>query len=403
MLKKICSIFLIIGGINFIYAQYEPIANLQTQRILYNQAKNIREKSERIKDIYKVATEEYKSFITDILVDVANYFLQNDMLEKRTFDEWAYYSILTASKLKMKEAAPYFRDIFQKVSRSDYRGHILFLIGESQNRELLPFLNEQLKYYNNKQRLGDVKVKDIFIMIEGCLTGLEFFLDPTSFLEVFYAVNAYNERIRDIATRVRDKIAEKNDAATICDDIIKTNEDLELVYDILNYSFKSKSPDEKKIKNCHTALNRMLNDLSAKDLVKKDIILRIKNLAVTILGELKAGDPTSLELIKLKWSYDKDEKSDQATIEALRKIGNEEVVRILTNRLALYIKILKEGGKITFEKEYAVDFIRVIVRALGDMNSKIPLPELETIKTGAEFGKPLQDEAEKAIAKILKK
>jgi len=37
------------------------------------------------------------------------------------------------------------------------------------------------------------------------------------------------------------------------------------------------------------------------------------------------------------------------------------------------------------------------------MNSKIPLPELETIKTGAEFGKPLQDEAEKAIAKILKK
>ena len=97
MLKKICSIFLIIGGINFIYAQYEPIANLQTQRILYNQAKNIREKSERIKDIYKVATEEYKSFITDILVDVANYFLQNDMLEKRTFDEWAYYSILTAS------------------------------------------------------------------------------------------------------------------------------------------------------------------------------------------------------------------------------------------------------------------------------------------------------------------
>jgi len=361
----------------------EPIANFQTQKILYKQAKNTKEKAQRIKDIYQVATEEYSKFIIDILMELSNYFLENDIMEKRNFDEWAYYSILTASKLKIKEATPFFRDLFSKISRTDYRAHILYLIGLSEDKEFLPFLNAQLKYYNNQQRFGDVKVKDMFVLVEGCLNALEVFSDPSSFYEVFYAVNAYNERINSIAKRVRDSIATKNDAATVCDIIIKTSDDLNLVYDALVYSFESKSSNEKKIMNCNSALERIFNQLGAEDLIKRDTLKRIKNLAVKNLGELKA--------------------TDKITIEALKKIGTEEAVRVLTDRLAFYIKVLKEGGKVTFEKEYGVDFMKEIVKALGDMNSKIPLPELEEIKSGDYFGKPLQNEAELAIKKILKK
>jgi len=381
----------------------EPIANFQTQKILYKQAKNTKEKAQRIKDIYQVATEEYSKFIIDILMELSNYFLENDIMEKRNFDEWAYYSILTASKLKIKEATPFFRDLFSKISRPDYRAHILYLIGLSEDKEFLPFLNAQLKYYNNQQRFGDVKVKDMFVLVEGCLNALEVFSDPSSFYEVFYAVNAYNERINSIAKRVRDSIATKNDAATVCDIIIKTSDDLNLVYDALVYSFESKSSNEKKIMNCNSALERIFNQLGAEDLIKRDTLKRIKNLAVKNLGELKATDKISLEWVKIKWGFDKDEDSDKITIEALKKIGTEEAVRVLTDRLAFYIKVLKEGGKVTFEKEYGVDFMKEIVKALGDMNSKIPLPELEEIKSGDYFGKPLQNEAELAIKKILKK
>lgn len=402
MFKKIFIIFFIILNLS-LYSQNEPLANLQIQKLLYNQTKNIKEKGDRIKDIYKVATEEYSDFIISILAELSNYFLENNILEKRNFDEWAYYTILTASKIKIKDATQFFVAIFPKISRVDYKAKILYLIGASENYDFLPFLNSQLVYYNNQQRIGNVKIKDFFVLIEGCLTGLEFFADKSSFSEVFYAITAYNERIKNIATKVRDTIASKNDLSTICDDIIKNSDDLEFVYNILDYSFNSNLPSEKKIINCNSALYRFLNELKQSDLIRKEIINRIKNLAVKNLGELKVNNKESLELIKLKLNYDKDEQSDWTTIDALKKIGSEDSVKILNEKLAFYIKILEEGGNINFEKEYGVKFIKEIVRSLGDIKSTTSLPYLEAIRRGTIFGKPIQDEAEAAITKILKK
>ena len=68
---------------------------------IYNETTNLIEKKEKLKEIYAVADDTYKTLVIDILDEQLNYGKERNKALVKDYEEWIYYSSMTAGKLKI--------------------------------------------------------------------------------------------------------------------------------------------------------------------------------------------------------------------------------------------------------------------------------------------------------------
>ncbi|HNZ26506.1 MAG TPA: hypothetical protein PLG34_01805 [Spirochaetota bacterium] len=377
----------------------EPLPNLRIQKILYKQASSMKEKLARIKDIYKVATSEYEDFVLSIASEAAHYFVKNDEDDVKYYDDWAFYTVLTAAKLQLKKSAPFLAEIYKKSKKQIYRGEILYSIGKTGNTDYIQFLNNELRYFNNQTKLGDASVRDFDMIVSGAVRGLGVFADKSSFNELFYATFPYNEKIRNEALASIANITKE--PSILVGDLIDQEDELEIIAAALKFSYESDSSRESKIIPCKKALSKMITKLQKYESSKEHFVQKIKDECVRQLGELRATEKEVARMIEVKWLADKNQRSDYITIEALVKIGTYEATQILSKRLAYYNNIVKEGGKTAFNKEEGEKLMLRIIEGLGFVGDDLAIEELEKIRTGEEYSSTMRDAAGKSIMKLL--
>lgn len=395
--RRVGLILTVILSVNLV--SQEPLPNFKIQKILYKQASSMKEKLARIKDIYEVATSEYEDFVLSIASEASHYFIKNDEEDIKYYDDWAFYAVLTAAKLQIKNSAPFLAEIYKKTKKQIYRGDILYSISKTGNRDYIQFLNNELKYFNNQTKLGDSSVKDFDMIVLGAVKGLGVFADKSSFNELFYATFPYNEKIRNEAFAAIVNITKE--PSVLIGDLIDQEDEPEIISAALKFSYESGSSRENKIIPCKKALSKMITKLQKYESSKEYLIQKIKDECVRQLGALRATEKEIAHMIEIKWLADKDQRSDYITIEALVKIGTYEATQILSKRLAYYNRIVKEGGKTAFDKEEGEKLMLEIIEGLGYIGDDLAIEELEKIRTGEEYSNTMRNAASKSVKKIL--
>ncbi len=367
---------------------------------LYKKSETLKEKYQMTKDIYNSAVNGFENIIEQILIEQAGYSIETKTPEeKRIYDEWVFYSVSTVDKINAKVGSEEMKKIFYKINNFRYKGKIIYTIGKIGNKDYLPWMNEQLKIINLKQRKGQYK-DDMGELLFNILKALEFYNDPSSFADIFYVTFPnYKDNIRTFAQIILKKIT--NNPAPFCTEIIKKENYQIIKNEALLYSVNSGSPEDAKIITCVTALLDALTVPAQKDEIGIQLI--IKDNATYYLGEFKVNDPEVIAMISKKWSFDEGTNSNLITIEALRKIGSEDSGKILGDKLMLYIEKKREGEKTGYLESEGIKIVVAIIRAIGDIPGNAGLDKLYLIKYGAQYENILKIEAQKAIDKKMGK
>jgi hypothetical protein len=393
MIKRTLVVILIlfISAVVMVNSQSDP----KMWESLYNDAKNLSEKRDLIFKISSIVTKDFENILMNALEEEVVYPVGNAIQEKQLFEEWVYYTVISAKAISMKKGGPELQLIYQKISKDLYRGEILYKIGQTQDPAMLPWLNNVLRDVNILYRTGKFYGHDELLF--GLLRGVEFFADPSSFINVFYTnVPNYSEKIRVVAKEVLLKISKQ--PAPLCDAFILQEQDPRLMLEAFHYSMKSESKDEQKVNTCKIALREgMYRAVIEQD---KPLVSKLRNDAVFFAGALKAKDPEIVDLINKKWNLDADVNSRINDIEALQKMGTPEADKLLSGKLNEFVNLKMVGEKTGYEMEDGNRVVISLIRALGEIKSSASLGKLYKITVTSEFENILVIEAQKAIAKI---
>lgn len=398
MKVKILSVIatLVFFTISSLYGQ-----NVKVWDTLYKQSKSVKDRRDRISQISDTANSDFAPLIYNILQEQLEYVLSNDVQEKKYYDEWVSIAVGIASRLKIEKVSDMFRSLYQKVQTPRIKGDVMVALGKTGDISQVDFINNELRVFNELQKSGGIKGKED--IVDGTIKALEYLKDTSSFSYLFYAsLPGYAEKTRKLAKEALEKITDN--ASEYCNEIIRTDTDMNVVYEALKFSYNSKSGDKDKILSARFALIVGLDvyvssDKNLAQFTKDDI----RDESVKYLGNLKASDKEIVSLIEKKWRLDKTSNSNIITIEALQKIATTDSAKVLSDKLGEFNQKVKEGGGTGFGKEEGERITIAIIRALGEIKDPIGNEELLKIKTSSQYGNTVKNEAIKALDMIAKK
>lgn len=408
------AIFLIVVTANS-YSQ----GNVKLWKTLYGQAKTVKQKRDKIKEIEKIATEDFTDLILDILDEQVSYGDENRGFWKRDHEEWLYYTGKIVGRLKISEGAPKLKTLITFLDNSIYIGEMYHDIAKTGNKEMLPWLNSRLGYYNEQHYEGNIKGKEP--IVNGLLNAIREFKDPSSFDVVFYAaIPNYAEPLRNLASQVAGEIS-NNDPANLCTAYIKKEAKNRLRFEAMKYSFNSESAVEDRALSVITAFGRELDNFEEMDVFAKQTKDELEMLAVRYLGELKTTNPEAVTLLEQKWDRDAKVKDISAEdtnrmldiIESLQKIATEQTSQVLTRKLAYFNYTIAEDFGTGYGEKEGVKILIAMIRALGAIGinseniindvskeSTSTVFELEIVRLGGFYEKVIQEEAAAALEKL---
>lgn len=407
-IRKIALILSIIALFSFDVSAKEKTANYY--KVMYANARKMKEKRNLVKEMYKNIKEDYAPIISNIIDEQYNYGIERDKNSFKDYEEWIYYTAMSAGVLKLSDKVEKLKAIYLYLKTPIYMGtvaHVLALTGAKD--EVLPWLNEHLYEMNIMTRKGSGNISYKEEIVEGLLLGTKEFKDPTSFEPVFFAtISNYSERVRKIANEVLTEITD--DPVPLIGSFINREADFAVVKNLLTYAHKSSSTDDEKEKLYISVLDRCLGQLVEKSPENIAYKPKVEQDVIFYLGEIKAKSPKAIKLISEKWKADNVDKRGIAedtnikliNIEALRKIGTKEASDVLLENLNIYYTKAKEGFGTGYGTKEGNRIFIALIRALGDMgnsNENI-IMALESIRTSEEFGTPVIREAEKALEKL---
>lgn len=407
-IKKIALILLIAALFSFDVSAKEKSANYY--KVMYGNAKRMKEKRDLVKEMYKNIKDDYAPIISDIIDEQYNYGIERNKNSFKDYEEWIYYTAMSASILKLSNKVEKLKVIYSYLKTPIYMGtvaHVLALTGTKD--EVLPWLNEHLREMNIMVRKGSGSISYKEEIVEGLLLGTKEFKDPTSFEPVFFAtIPNYSERIRKIANEVLTEITD--DPVPLISAFINREDDFAVVKNLLTYAHKSSSADDEKEKLYISVLDRCLGQLVEKSPENITYKPKVEQDAVFYLGEIKAKSPKAAKLIDEKWKADNADKRGIAedtnikliNIEALRKMGTKEASDVLLKNLNIYYTKAKEGFGTGYGTKEGNRIFIAVIRALGDIGNDDEniILALESIKVSEEFGTTVIHEAEKALEKL---
>lgn len=373
---------------------------------MYRLAVDMKEKRDKVKEINSVADESYKDLILEILDEQINHGRERNASIRRDFEEWIYYSTLTAGKIRIPEAAIKLKTLYPYIDNPIYKGTIALSMGMTKNKEILPWLNELLKDLNDKHRKGEMKGNEEIVF--GTISALSEFNDPSSFRDVFYAAMPnYSEKIRTLGENLLLSITK--DPASLAPAVINKENDFVLVNQMMDFVYNSESSSDGKIDTILLAIERVLGTTGERDEKNKELKTKIKNNGVKYLGELKAQKAGVVDMIQKKWDDDtlvKTMKTEDVlfqitNIEALQKIGTLEACKAITGRLKYYNDKIKDGSLTGYGHKDGAKIVSALIRALGSfaaLNDEAAFYELELVRTSKEYGDILRKEAAAAVA-----
>jgi hypothetical protein len=369
-------------------------------KTLYQQAYTVKEKRDKVKQMRGVADENFEELIISILQEQAVFPVSQNAQEKRAFEEWVFHTILLAGDLKFNSAAPWLKKIYKNTSNQQLQGEILYSIGKTGNRDLIPWLNSELYTFNLKHQNGQFMGKDE--LIYGMVAAMKLFADPTSFDVVFYAsIPNYSSKVRIIAEKALEAITPN--PAPFCTEIIKNDRDLKIAIEAMRYAVRSNSPREDKIETCVIAIREGIERVTSNNIAMEETRQQMMDEAVYNLGTLKAGDKESIRVIDEKWQADEDVSSLLLNIEALQMIGSVHAIDALHSYLGYFHDKKREGFGSGYGKAGGNKLIIAIIRALGSIGSPLSIRELQTIAFTPTYESMIMKEAEKALIQIEKK
>ncbi len=368
-------------------------SDVKTLEALYKNSTTIKEKNEVTKRLLGSASSDAEPLLMEILNDqsVTNIVNRQDQTQ---FNEWVHNTMEVLDKAGIKSGAVQMRKIFDMVTDYTYKGEILLAIGNTGDKNLLPWLNSLLDKVNNNNRNGKKDYPESYIY--NLIEAIGMFNDPSSFQYLFYAANpAYGVKTRKLA---QDKLAGlTNDPAPYCAEYIKTENDQLLILNALYYAINSGSPAENKILACKAALYSTMFTEAPPD--QKSTQNEIRDEAASYLGEYKASDKDIIDLIAKKWDFDKNINSRLVTIQALEKIGTEDSAKILADKLDYYIDKTGDGARLGMTEQEGNRLVIALIRALGNIPNSIGIEELNRLVTSPDFGDIIKREAAAALKK----
>jgi hypothetical protein len=397
MKKIFCVVFILCAFfLSSLYSK-EKVTEMWTS--LYKKSVTLAEKKQKMEQIANIATTDFTDLIKDALTEEAGYPPITDPKERKTLNELIYKTFSIAEKLKMPLPISLFENLYYRLDESRYKGELIFTMGKLGDKAMIPWLNNEMNNMNKLQKNGEILGKEE--IVEGLVRALTLYKDQSSFPYLFYAsLPNYPEKIRKLALTGLTSIS--NEPANLCTDYIKTETDFNMILEALKFASETNSPNEHKILTAKTALIKSMNTqiFPSPDIETQR---KLKDNSVYYLGILKADNPEIFKLISDKWNSDVSSKSNIITIEALQKIGSNDAVGLLREKLAFITLNAKKGGGVSVVKDDNGEVIIAIIRALGVLGNQDALEELMDVKLSVEFGKPIIDEAEKAIIKLQKK
>lgn len=394
---------------------------------MYRSARhNISEKRNVVRDMFEDADETYVNFVVSILNEQVNYGRERNTSKRKDHEEWIYHTARLVGKLNISKGATRLKTLYDNVDDPILKGEIVYAAGSTKNREILPWINRLLKRFNEDNRSGDTK--GVEPNVEGVLKALNFYKDPSSFPEVFYAaLPNYSRNIKEMAQQLRADIS--STPAQLCTDLIRTlRADQEMIFEVMEYGFNSESSDEDRLETCLIALERALDRDANIDAHNVEVREKIKNYAVRHFAELKTEDKRATDIIERKWDADikyKGQKAQDdiytqlANIESLQIIATEEAAKILCRKIEYYNTRKQEGFETGYGEQEGGKLLIAIVTAMGEIgiDAEItvedPNPdqsestssslELRRIIRSEEYAKPVQTAAQEAFDKIMNK
>ena len=389
-LIKILILFILINNTVFINSSN----NLTLFKNLYYKANSLQEKQDVLKQIDKVATDEYINFIMEIVVDQSNY--NYGFLEIKDYENWVLATADIVKKLKIKDAAPYMEKIYNKCKTAVVKGEILLTIAYTGDKSYIKWLNNLLYDINNLHRAN--KFKNQEEIIQGIVIGLGIFGDESSFENLLYVAMPYfSDKTQELAKQAIEKITDN--PALLCNEIILNNPDYDTKIDALTVALESNSPEEDKIYTSKITLKKMNGTLVEFNLKEKRKALL--NKSVYYLGEKRVKDKEVVDMIEEKWDNEDDFYSILTNIEALEKIATEDAAKVLNKKLAYWNKRKKEGSKDGFVVTEGIKVMIALIKALGKIKYNGSLEVLyDTIWTEG-YGEPIKKEAQNSINLIM--
>ncbi|HBD96005.1 MAG: hypothetical protein A2015_16530 [Spirochaetes bacterium GWF1_31_7] len=376
---------------------------------IYNQARNLVEKKEKMKAIYEVADDTYKTLVIDILDEQLNYGKERNKGLVKDYEEWIYYSSMTAGKLKISEAAPKMKVLFTYLQNSIIRGTVVYSIGLTKNKDMLPWINLLLTDLNDLHRVGKIRGNEE--MVIGTIKALAEFKDFSSFRPLFYAAMPnYPDNIRKQALDLF--LSLTDDPAKYIGTVINFENDYNMIFQAQDFVYKSKSTNEEKVNTCLMTIERVLSTVGLKNQTNIQLLQQILDTSVLYIGELKSQDPNAVIAIQKKWDNDVNLKnkvyenmhSILKNIEALEKMASVEANKALTDRLKYFNDKTSEGSNTGYGEKDGGTILFAIIDALGRIgsNDADTFFELKRITLSTDYGDPHKRRAEEAIVKLKK-
>jgi hypothetical protein len=392
--KLLCIVLILIFVIADIFPQNY---SAKTWEILYKKSISIKEKREKVKQMSDVATPEFENLILYILKEEVDMPYITNSQDRKIYEEWVNYTIMMAGNLKLKNTNTILKTLYQKIDTLKLKGDIAYNIGKIENKEDIPYLVIELNNNNSAQKAGKLAGREELVV--RLIEALTFYKDPLCFNALFDSyILSYSEKTKNLSLNALKGISDS--PSQLCDQVMKNAKDFNTINEALKYSFKSNSPVPDRINSAKLALTLAMDIRTNPGVETLDSQKRIREEAAFELGELKSSDSESIKLLLKKWGLDKEPQSYLITIETFKKIGTQEAVQVLIDKLAAFTQKAKEGGGTGFATEEGAKITIALIRALGDIGNQIATDELLNVVYTLEYGKPIIDEANKALDKI---
>jgi hypothetical protein len=392
--KKILWLVMLIFAAESIFSQNY---SAQTWTILYKKSVSLKEKREKTKQMVDIATPEFENLIMDILREQTDITAFTGSQDKKIYEEWVSYSVTIAAKLKLKNTSPLLKKLYSRIDSPKLKGDIILSIGKIENKEDMPYLVNELNLFNTTQKAGKLAGKDEIVI--GLINALDIYKDPACFDALLDSyLLSYSEKTKALSDQAMKNIS--STPSTLCEKYMIDSKEYIAISGALKYSLQSGSSQADKISSAKTALMLALDIRTNANAEVVDAQKKLREEATRNLGDLKATDAEIVKLIEKKWDLDKDSMSNITTIEALQKIATDQADQMLINKLAYLTQMAKEGGGTGFTLDEGNKVTIAIIRALGEIGNKAAVDELLNAVYTLEYGKPIIDEAQKALDKI---
>jgi len=314
------------------------------------------------------AGQLYATALSDLLLTQSNLRGAED---KDAADESARLLSQLLGEAKYVSAAGDLWKVVQAFSNPLVKADALIAMGRIRSPEYTEQVVKTLNDLNLKPTADPEAGEKIAY---GCILALEKLRDPSGYLPVFFASNAwYNKRIKEQAA---------NSLPFIIDDpsqpLTKVLTSSTYAYDskalALTKMEESKASEKSKAAVAVTALSEGWR-AATMDVKQNAQLANMRKLSIDMIKRYRTDNVDVIPLLErsYKEGFDTDEKI--GAVLALSSIGSESSARALSSFLMM-LNSKRKAGNITQEDER---FVRIVIPALGATKQTVGRPVLQTV------------------------